>query len=169
MPSVVIADTEISFTVHRGRESGLVQIPAAGPDGEDCVFVRVHSGMVVEAVSWTATRRGDHPVIPSPYGPDCIFGLNDDMIWIRSEETAIVPTPTGDSQGRKIYSMSGTHYYGRKRVPKQGKLLDLRLGKLPFDNGLASANTFPKENYKTGFIDSTKDVDVPLLNPIQGP
>lgn len=170
--------TTYSFTRSPWYDSGLCPMPAGDSD-TDVSFARLHAPIRGEAISWTAVSEGGPPDVPSPFGKNCIFGLNDNQVYIKQALGLMVPMPmaipkiTKETVGvgrAHTYTMSGTYYYSYK---KAGTPTDaIPLGKLPYQEFDLKDNTFPAENFKTGILDDTmtnEPEEPPFENPILGP
>ena len=139
------------------RVGGLAPMPAAGDD--DTVFVRIHNAYETEVITWTAKCDGGAPVIPSPLGPSCPFGLNDNLVLLDMKISAVSPIPIGGGQAGHIFGMSGLYTYAKKSAGDVVK--DIQIGKLPIDDDFLTTadTTFPAENFlDEGILDTTGEV-----------
>lgn len=146
--------TQYSFQRQLLHKPGLHQMPAAGPEGTPCLFVRDHAPYEVEVVTWTASNEAGPPKIPNPYGPDCDFGLNDNRVLLDFKLGAIVPTGMGGATAGKSWSMSGVYVYGKFQPEVgSGQVNNVPLGKIWYEDGAVDANYFPADHFIQGTLD----------------
>lgn len=162
--------TSYSFRRQTSHVTGLMQVPAAGPAGTPCIFVRAHAPYEVEIVTWTAESEGGAPIVPSPLSAATAVGLNENRILLDMQIGGVVPIPKGGNAGH-IWAMSGVYRYGK--IQPEGPIGDLKLGKLPYEKHAVSDNYFAKENFSLDIIDPKPPAPdypiIPLQAPIQGP
>jgi hypothetical protein len=133
---------------------GLVQMPAAGPEGTPAIFVRIHAPYEQEIVTWVATCDGGPPQPPNPYGPECSFGLNDNRILLSMQFSALVPTPIGGGTAGHAWSMGGVYTYGKVQPEfGKGQMNSVPLGKIFYETQPVDANFVPAVAFGQGVLD----------------
>lgn len=155
-------DTQVTVQRQTMHMPGLAQSPPAGPEGTPCLFTRISVPYEIEVVTWIASTDAGPPKPPSPYGKECDFGLNENRVLLDMKFGAIVPNPIGGGTAGHGWSMSGVYIYG-KIQPEfgSGKMNDVPLGKLWYENHDVSANYIPKTNFLQDAI-----VDASFPKPI---
>lgn len=101
-------------------ESGLLQVPVAGPPGSPSVLIQVHAPYSRKTVSWNAQRYGLKPLLPSANTGNANEVLYN---WVCSPQAPVL-SATGTPQ----YAVSGQYEY--YNVLPIGSLTSLPSGKL---------------------------------------
>lgn len=163
-------ETHYSINRSTGYMTGIIQTPVGGGKGTAARFIRVHSPVEVEIITWTAKSEKGPPTIPNPYSSEFTTGLNDNLVLLSSSIGTVMPVEIGGGTRGHVWSVSGVYTYGAvKAKPIVRKYL---LGKYPFDGDVTtvSQNYIPEESFSKSILDpAVPDDELILDNPIASP
>lgn len=163
-------ETHYSINRSTGHITGIIQTPVGGGKGKAARFIRVHSPVEVEIITWTATAEKGPPTVPDPYSSELTTGLNDNLVLLNSSIGLVVPVEIGGGTRGHAWAISGVYTYGAvKAKPIVRKYFG---GKYPFDSDAPSATTnyVPAGSFSKDILDPTVPDDEILLDaPVVSP
>lgn len=134
-----------SCTRSRSSDSGLLVIPVAGPAGTPPKVVRVHGGLELETVDFSASSIGAYPKVPHP-------DINDPNL-LRLGGSQSVPLPMIQPQGPHRWTIAGSYSYVHRQMV--GLASPLPVGQMPFDpTSDALSNTIPADCFSQAILGS---------------
>lgn len=163
-------ETHYSINRSTGHITGIIQTPVGGGKGKAARFIRVHSPVEVEIITWTATAEKGPPTVPDPYSSELRTGLNDNLVLLSSSIGLVIPVTIGGGNSGHAWSVSGTYTYGAvKAKPIVRKYF---AGKYPFDTEVTTVgkNYIPEGSFSKSILDPAVPDDEVLLDaPIEDP
>jgi len=98
-------DTTYSWVVDYTEDTGILELPIAGPDGTPAMIVKTSAIYGYKLITWLAERIGAPPVLPSTAPAD---PANEKYAGMTLTNGILAVTPDGT---RAIYRRGGTYKY----------------------------------------------------------
>lgn len=113
-------------------DSGLLQVPIAGPPGTPCEIIRWHAGVGQQLVTFAAQRTGARPELPTPEPQSS----NEVLASLHVKPMA----PTVMADGTPVCRVEGsyTHFLLRPVTHRD----TLRMGTSPYEEGDPTGNSY---------------------------
>ena len=152
------------YTLQREHfhHSGNYMLPVAGSSSDttaECAIVELHSPYETTCITWTATRIGGPPKVPSPYT------LEPNLKFLYGKRIGKAPMPE-DAGRADVWTLSGQYFYANKRPRYLNS--DFPLAKMPLypDSTPAEEFTVPGDKFSTNLIakdpaDRSRDNPIP--------